>query len=106
MLVQTPAMNYTVRDYPAFFRDIGFPRGLTMMEGVRGLVSLAHPGVTTVCVASRGVTTPSKLVYSQVGTMILDKCDGKLNRSTHSLMPSLRGLWGTEMELSHLAVFR
>ena len=37
-----------------------------MMEGVRGLVSLAHPGVTTVCVAFRGVPTPSKLVYSQV----------------------------------------
>ena len=62
--------GYTVRDYPAFFRDIGFPRGLAMMEGVRGLVSLAHPGVTTVCVASRGVPTPSKLVYSQVGTQV------------------------------------
>ena len=61
-------MNYTVRDYPAFFRDIGFPRGLDMMERVRGLVSLEHPGVTTVCVASRGVPTPSKLVYSQVSS--------------------------------------
>ena len=66
MLVQTPGMNYTVRDYPAFFRDIGFPRGLAMMERVRGLVSLSHPGVSTVCVASWGVPTPSKLVYSQV----------------------------------------
>ena len=64
--MQTPAMNYTVLDYPAFFRDIGFPKGLAMMESVRGLVSLTHPGVTTVCVASRGVPTPSKLVYTEV----------------------------------------
>ena len=70
MLVLTPAMNYTVRDYPAFFRDIGFPRGLDMMERVRDLVSLSHTGVTTVCVASRGVPTPSKLVYSQVKSRV------------------------------------
>ena len=25
VLVQTSGRNYTVRDYPAFFRDIGFP---------------------------------------------------------------------------------
>jgi len=68
VLVQTPSMNYTVRDYPAFFRDIGFPQGLAMMETVRGLVRLSHPGVSTVCVASRGVPTPSKLVYSQVNS--------------------------------------
>ena len=71
--MQTPGMNYTVRDYPAFFRDIGFPRGLDMMERVRGLVSLEHPGVTTVCVASRGVPTPSKLVYSQVSSRVCNR---------------------------------
>ena len=68
--MQTPSMNYTVRDYPAFFRDIGFPRGLDMMERVRGLVSLEHPGVTTVCVASTECPTPTKLVYSQVSSRV------------------------------------
>ena len=64
--MQTPGRNYTVRDYPAFFTDIGFPQGLAMMEAAGGLVSLTHPGVTTVCVGTRGVATPSKLVYTQV----------------------------------------
>ena len=100
-------MNYTARDYPAFFRDIGFPRGLDMMERVRDLVSLSHPGVATVCVASRGVPTPSKLVYSQVETRVgIEYNIGSLCRSIHSLMPSQRELWGTEMEQSHFLVFR
>ena len=79
VLVQTSGRNYTVRDYPAFFRDIGFSevtmiivrimmtmrinQGYEMMENIISHVNLTHPGVRMACVFSSGVDTPAKLVY-------------------------------------------
>ena len=38
VLVQTSGRNYTVRDYPAFFRDIGFSEVTMIMMIVVALV--------------------------------------------------------------------
>ena len=63
-----------MQDYPAFFRDIGFPQGRDMMDSILGgFVSLSHPGVATVCVGSRGVDTPGKLVYQVTAVFLCAK---------------------------------
>lgn len=64
-LVVTPYRNYTVRDYPAFFHDIGFPQGLDMLENVVNITQVDHhPGVKTTCIFGTGVHTTRGLVYS------------------------------------------
>ena len=63
VLVQTPEMNYTVKDYGRFFDDIGFSQGMEMMENIKEFVNLTHPGVDTFCIYSLGLETPEKLIY-------------------------------------------
>jgi len=63
VLVSTPAKNYTVKDYPAFFNDIGFPQGWDMMLNILNLTPLRHPRVRTSCIYSLGVDTPVGYVY-------------------------------------------
>jgi len=63
VLVSTPVRNYTVQDYPQFFKDIRFPDGMDMMNNIMNLTPLTHPGVRTSCVFSVGVDTPAGFVY-------------------------------------------
>ena len=44
VLVQTSGRNYTVRDYPAFFRDIGFSEVTMIMMIVVALVTIMCRG--------------------------------------------------------------
>ncbi|XP_023340781.1 group XV phospholipase A2 [Eurytemora carolleeae] len=64
VLVHTPHRNYTVRNYPTFFNDIGYPQGQAMMDDVVNITRLEHPGVKTTCIYSVGVPTPVGLEYS------------------------------------------
>jgi len=65
VLVHTPSRNYTVLNYPQFFKDIGFAHGWDMMRNILNLTPLTHPRVNTSCVYSLGISTPAAFVYRQ-----------------------------------------
>ena len=67
--------NYTVKDYHAFFNDIGFQQGWEMMKNILNITPLVHPRVKTTCVYSVGVNTPVGFVY---GSGFPDKQPAKL----------------------------
>jgi len=63
IFVSTSARNYTIRDFPDFFQDIGFPQGMEMFENVVNITRMEHPGVKTTSIYSTGVNTPTGFIY-------------------------------------------
>jgi len=68
ILVKTARRTYTVRDYPDFFDDIGFPQGKDMLNNVVNITRLEHPGVKLSCVYSLGIETPIGVDYTSTGS--------------------------------------
>lgn len=80
VLVSTPERNYTAKDYPAFFDDIGYPTGKKLMERVLPLTSeVKAPGVDVVCMYSLGVDTPLRFLYDKSGQDGFDKTPTTIN---------------------------
>ena len=66
VLVKTAERTYTVNDYDDFFKDIGFPLGITMqkMEENMTYPLTAHsPNVTVHCLYGTGVNTTASLIF-------------------------------------------
>lgn len=67
VLLKTSTRSYTVKDYDAFFKNIGYPEGSFMRRNVQGLTSpLAQhsPNVTLYCLHGSGVQTPESYTYA------------------------------------------
>ena len=68
VLVKTPERTYTVNDYDDFFRDIGFPLGITlrkMVESQTYPLTAHSPNVTLHCLYGTGVDTPENFVFGE-----------------------------------------
>ena len=68
VLVKTAERTYTVNDYDDFFKDIGFPLGITMrkMEENMTYPLTAHsPNVTVHCLYGTGVNTTASLIFGE-----------------------------------------
>ena len=64
-LILTPSRNYTVRDYRAFFEDMGFADGYNMYTDSAGLLpSLSAPDVEMFCMYGTGTATPAAFQYT------------------------------------------
>ena len=64
VIVKTPSRSYTVNDYEALFRDIGFPEGYTMYQGILNInKGWPAPNVPTHCFYGVGVPTELQMVY-------------------------------------------
>jgi lysophospholipase-3 len=66
VLLKTSTRSYTVKDYDAFFKDIGFPEGSHVRRNVQGLTAPLpehSPNVTLYCLHGSGVNTPESYTY-------------------------------------------
>lgn len=61
VLVSTPSKNYTVHDYPGFFRDIGYADGVQIQSTMP--YDLSDPNTRTLVKYGKGKDTPSSHVY-------------------------------------------
>ncbi|KAL9954753.1 hypothetical protein ACROYT_G042327 [Oculina patagonica] len=68
VLVKTPERVYTVNDYADFFKDIGFPLGITLRKMVENLtypLTEHSPNVTVHCLYGTGVNTAARFVFGE-----------------------------------------
>ena len=68
VLVKTPERAYPVNDYHDFFKEIGFPVGITLRKMVENLTYplTAHsPNVNVHCLYGTGVDTAAKFVFGE-----------------------------------------
>ena len=67
VFVKTSRRSYTVKDYDAFFKDIGFPEGSLVRRNVQSLtypLPQHSPNITLHCLYGTGVNTPELYTYS------------------------------------------
>ena len=67
VLVETPSQRYTANDYERLFRDIEFPQGHNMHDGIEDIIMWPPPPphVPTHCFYSTGVSTPEIFKYNE-----------------------------------------
>ena len=66
VIVTTPSRSYTANDYEALFRDIGFPEGYTMYQGILDInKGWPAPNVPTHCFYGVGVPTELEFIYDR-----------------------------------------
>lgn len=68
ILAKTPERSYTVNDYDEFFKDIGFPLGITLQKLVENITYplTAHaPNVTVHCLYGIGEKTAESFTFAK-----------------------------------------
>jgi len=67
VILTTPDRNFTVDEYPEFFRAIGYADGQLKLEALRAAAEYnwldRDIGVPVYCFYSTGLSTPERLVY-------------------------------------------
>jgi lysophospholipase-3 len=87
VIVSRPGRNYTVNDFEAFYKDMGFPEGYEMYKDVKDLVDPTQPpGVEVHCLHGVGVPTWEQIIYAKdsdfpdkPGTLVNGDGDGTVN---------------------------
>ncbi|XP_071092371.1 lysosomal phospholipase A and acyltransferase-like isoform X1 [Haliotis cracherodii] len=66
VLVSQPKRNYTVKDYKAFFTDLGIPNAYLMRQDTENLVKdLIPPGVEIHCLHGVKMPTPLQFIFGE-----------------------------------------